>query len=203
VQFLGIRGDVKIPVGDLEALFAFPVRTMRVYIIIESGSQGCLDMMTDRAAEWEANNWHKLGGNPVQNQQLAERITAILTMFDIEFRKVKGHNNDEWNDLADKLAVEGRDEAGGLPRCAVGIQVATGTILFAERAMPSRISIPGLWLALQQDTSEILPPHEEYNLFKDNRSGSVSNMIEIGLSIWYEGFCTLFCLNRISAILPP
>jgi hypothetical protein len=56
-------------------------------------------------------------------------------MLNVEFRKVKGHNNDQWNDAADALAVRGRDGVMNWPKCSFGIIVQTGRITFPERAI--------------------------------------------------------------------
>jgi ribonuclease HI len=82
---------------------------VRGYAVLESDSQGCLDMMLGRGLKWEANNFTKLNGTRVKNQELVSSITARLRSFNVEFRKVKGHNDDPWNDTADTLADTGRD----------------------------------------------------------------------------------------------
>jgi ribonuclease HI len=53
----------------------------------------------------------KTGRRRPKEQTAGRRIAARLKPLYVEFRKVKGHSDDERNDVADGLAVKGRDEA--------------------------------------------------------------------------------------------
>jgi ribonuclease HI len=83
-------------------------------------------MMMEGAKIWEANGRRKPGGGGVKNKPQIEEIAARLKPLYVEFRKVQGHNGDEWNEVVDRLAVKGRDEAGGLPKCSFSVQVEQG-----------------------------------------------------------------------------
>jgi ribonuclease HI len=87
-----------------------PFSTNHAYVIIESNSQGCLDMMLGRGDQWEANNWRNPSGNQVQNQQFVERMTSALRLLSVEFRKVARHKGEERNEVVDILAVKGRND---------------------------------------------------------------------------------------------
>ena len=58
--------------------------------------------------KWRANGWRNAAKEPVKNQDLWEQILALYNPSTISISKVKGHENDQYNILADKLAVEGR-----------------------------------------------------------------------------------------------
>jgi ribonuclease HI len=62
---------------------------VRGYAVIESDSQGCLDMMMGKSQIWEAGNWIKLNGSRVKNQSLVSSISTKLRSFNVQFRKVK------------------------------------------------------------------------------------------------------------------
>jgi hypothetical protein len=98
-----------------------------------------------------------------------ERIATRLKLPQTEFRKVEGYKSDEWNTKADRLAVQGRDEPRGLPKCSFTVQIVTGTIRFKERAMSSGLTIQELWIMLQGETSEMLRDPGMYNVFKDRK----------------------------------
>jgi hypothetical protein len=123
-------------------------------------------MVMEGARVWEANGWRKIGGGDVKNRPLVEEIVARLKRLKIEFRKVAGHKGDPWNDKADRLAVQGRDEAGGLSKCRSTVETEEKTIPFKERAMSSGMDPAELWNILQRETSTILPEWTKYNIFK-------------------------------------
>jgi ribonuclease HI len=93
----------------------------RGYAVIESDSQGCLDVMMGRGDQWEADNYIRLDGSLVKNRELVQNITAKLRSFNVQFRKVEGHSGDQWNDAVDAFAVRGRDEAATWPKCTFDV----------------------------------------------------------------------------------
>jgi ribonuclease HI len=140
---------------------------VRGYAVLESDSQGCLDMMLGRGAKWEADNWTKLDGSLVKNRELVSSITARLRSFNVEFRKIKGHSNDQWNDSVDALAVQGRVEAESWPKCSFDVVTLERSISFRQRAMRAETQIPGFYQAFRMETSEKLPAYSDTKLFKD------------------------------------
>ncbi|MCP5369473.1 MAG: ribonuclease HI [Rickettsiaceae bacterium] len=60
---------------------------------------------------WKANNWKKSDNKPVKNLELWQDLDKELKKHDITWHWVKGHGNNEGNILADKLAVQGKEEA--------------------------------------------------------------------------------------------
>jgi ribonuclease HI len=145
---------------ELKALaegLAQPFFTNPVYLVIESDSARCLHMMMEGAKVCEANGWRKFGGGDVKNRPLVEEIAAKLKPLRVEFRKVAAHRRDQWNEKADRLAAQGRDEAGGLPKCRFTIETEERTIPFKERAMSPGAELEELWNTLQGEASTILP----------------------------------------------
>ena len=65
---------------------------------------------------WRRRGWKNSQKKPVANQDLWKPLVeAVTTRGDVSFVWVKGHSGDEWNDIADQLAVEaslGKGSAG-------------------------------------------------------------------------------------------
>ncbi len=74
---------------------------------IISDSTYVVNCFKDRWWEgWLKRGWTNSQKKPVANRDLWEPLIAEVRPRDIEFTWVKGHAGDEWNDLADRLAVE-------------------------------------------------------------------------------------------------
>jgi ribonuclease HI len=54
---------------------------------------------------WQARGWRKADKKPVLNVDLWQRLVPLLSKHDIEFRWVRGHNNNVENERCDLLAV--------------------------------------------------------------------------------------------------
>lgn len=53
---------------------------------------------------WQRNGWMTSSKKPVENRDLWERLLALSRTHQIEWIKVKGHSDDEWNNRCDELA---------------------------------------------------------------------------------------------------
>jgi ribonuclease HI len=53
---------------------------------------------------WQMNGWRNTKKEPVANQDLWERLVHFFEAPEVEFVKVKGHANNEWNNYVDGLA---------------------------------------------------------------------------------------------------
>jgi len=60
---------------------------------------------------WIENNWIGSNKKLVKNADLWQTLYSLTLKHDIEWRWVKGHDDNEGNIAADKLAVKGKDEA--------------------------------------------------------------------------------------------
>lgn len=56
--------------------------------------------------DWEKNNWKKSDNKPVLNVDLWQRLLNLTDVHKVEFIKVKGHADNEYNNICDKLATE-------------------------------------------------------------------------------------------------
>lgn len=63
---------------------------------------------------WYRRDWRTAAGKPVANRDLWEPLIARAVDAPVDFRWVKGHSGDRWNDVADSLATTAADS--GQPR---------------------------------------------------------------------------------------
>ena len=67
--------------------------------------------ITEWIHNWEKNNWRKSDNKPVKNSALWKNLQHEIEKHDIVWSWAKGHSENEGNDIADRLAVEGRELA--------------------------------------------------------------------------------------------
>lgn len=60
--------------------------------------------------KWMKNGWMTSQKKPVLNQDLWEKLIPYFQRPDISFCKVKGHANNQFNNIVDELAVSWRME---------------------------------------------------------------------------------------------
>lgn len=53
---------------------------------------------------WQRNGWLTAAKKPVENRDLWERLLELTRRHKVEWVKVKGHSDDEWNNRCDELA---------------------------------------------------------------------------------------------------
>ncbi|MBQ7410966.1 MAG: ribonuclease HI [Clostridia bacterium] len=54
---------------------------------------------------WKKNNWRTSGKDPVKNRELWEELYELTQKHKVEFIKVKGHSDNEFNNRCDYLAT--------------------------------------------------------------------------------------------------
>lgn len=55
---------------------------------------------------WVKNDWRTVDKKPVKNQELWEELYGLTKVHKVQFIKVKGHSDNEFNNRCDKLAVQ-------------------------------------------------------------------------------------------------
>lgn len=60
--------------------------------------------ITNWINNWKQNGWKNSKKQPILNQELWQELDILTQKHTIEWFWVKGHNNNELNELADKLA---------------------------------------------------------------------------------------------------
>ena len=88
------------------------VRAFDGPMTVVSDSTYVVNCFLDRWWEnWLRRGWVNSARKPIASRDLWEPlIDAYRTRGDVEFRWVKGHSGDQWNDRADLLAVEAATE---------------------------------------------------------------------------------------------
>lgn len=78
--------------------------------IIYSDSAYAINSFTVWSHGWEKNGWLKGDGQPPQNLKLVKTFYDLNKLYQIFLRKVKGHQDNKWNNLADELACKKEDK---------------------------------------------------------------------------------------------
>lgn len=55
---------------------------------------------------WLRNGWKNSKKEPVENQDLWKELWELMNKHKVEYIKVKGHSDNEWNNRCDELARE-------------------------------------------------------------------------------------------------
>ena len=82
-------------------------------IILHTDSSYVKNGITQWVHGWKRNGWCTADKKPVKNVELWQRLDALASRFEIEWRWVKGHNGDPGNEKADELANLGVEVALG------------------------------------------------------------------------------------------
>ncbi|MFD9127547.1 ribonuclease H [Kitasatospora sp. NPDC059571] len=105
----GALGHATNNVGELTALERLLDATDRdVPLEVRLDSTYTRDAVTTWLPGWKRNGWRTAGGKPVANQELIQRIDALLTDRDVTFVYVPAHqvDGDPLNAIADKAASD-------------------------------------------------------------------------------------------------
>ncbi len=63
--------------------------------------------------KWQKNGWRTANKKPVENQDLWKKLIEENKRHEVTWTKVKGHADDEYNNLVDGMAVAARLEKFG------------------------------------------------------------------------------------------
>jgi ribonuclease HI len=66
---------------------------------------------------WLKNNWRKNHNTPIKNADLWKKLYEKSKEHCIMWSWVKGHDDNEGNEIADKLAVKGKEAAIAVLKC--------------------------------------------------------------------------------------
>ena len=62
------------------------------------------------AQSWQKKNWKKSDGKPALNPYLWSRLLALAAQHELRYHWVRGHEDNEYNNRCDALAVEERSK---------------------------------------------------------------------------------------------
>ena len=77
---------------------------------MHTDSQYVREGITKYINNWKRNGWRTVSKQPVKNQDLWQRLEAARAPHEVHWHWVKGHSGHEFNDRADQLVREARDE---------------------------------------------------------------------------------------------
>ena len=81
------------------------------HVLIYTDSKYVQMGITTWIHNWVKNNWRTASNTQVKNSELWQRLLQLNQIHSIKWNWVKGHSVDKYNQLADRLAVKGRDLA--------------------------------------------------------------------------------------------
>ena len=74
-------------------------------VIIFTDSTYVKNGITEWIKKWENNGWKNANKKPVKNKDLWIKLNDLCKKYKIDWKWIKGHSNNEYNDLADDLAT--------------------------------------------------------------------------------------------------
>ncbi|WP_369061348.1 ribonuclease HI [Caulobacter sp. 73W] len=80
---------------------------------LHTDSQYVMKGVTQWIHGWKAKGWKTADKSPVKNEDLWKRLDAARARHDVDWRWVKGHAGNPYNEEADELARRGLKEALG------------------------------------------------------------------------------------------
>ena len=100
-------------VAELYAIYGAIYYITQIYpdqkiITIYTDSKYSIGCLTEWWYNWIKNGWKNSKGEPVSNKELIQTILSLSTGLKINYIHVKAHNGDKYNEMADRLANEGR-----------------------------------------------------------------------------------------------
>ncbi|MBM7365684.1 ribonuclease HI [Gordonia hydrophobica] len=87
--------------GAIEALNALKRRSS---VILYTDSSYVRNGITKWVAGWQRNGWKTASKQPVKNADLWKKLIEAEKNHEVEWRWVKGHAGDKYNEIADTLA---------------------------------------------------------------------------------------------------
>jgi len=77
---------------------------------MHTDSQYVREGITKYINNWKRNGWRTASKQPVKNQDLWRRLETARAAHTVRWHWIKGHSGDHFNDRADQLVREARDE---------------------------------------------------------------------------------------------
>ena len=77
-------------------------------LVIYTDSKYSIGCLTEWCYNWNKNGWINSKGETVANKELIQAILQLSRGLKIEYRHVRGHKGDYYNEWADRLANAGR-----------------------------------------------------------------------------------------------
>jgi hypothetical protein len=130
---------------------------------METDSQQCIDGLTTYRRRWGKNGWRKDDGNGVENAEIIMPLAKEIDQRNVGFQKVKMHSHDQWNDLADSLAVKDRDQQSK----EVDISLVFRAVISKREQFVGfeRMSIQDFWPKLVPKCGDVIRAPADYEIW--------------------------------------
>jgi ribonuclease HI len=92
--------ELKAVIEGLKAL------KKKMKVVVYTDSFYVKDGITKWIFNWKKNGWKSANKKPVKNVELWKELDEAARNFDVEWKWVKGHSGNKYNDIADQLAVD-------------------------------------------------------------------------------------------------
>ncbi len=86
------------------------------HVVVHTDSQYLKNGITRWSTGWVRKNWRNATGDPVANIDLWKRILAAAAIHRVDWNWVRGHDGNDMNERADRLATAVREAAFGSGR---------------------------------------------------------------------------------------
>jgi ribonuclease HI len=97
--------------GAIQALRAIQQeKSASSQLIIHTDSQYVKNGVTQWVHNWKKNNWKTSSKEPVKNQELWQELDQLNRQLNPQWKWVKGHAGNHWNERCDQLAVDARNQ---------------------------------------------------------------------------------------------
>ena len=106
-----LRGGSKETTSNQMELTAFieaikSVHLEKPQIELYSDSKYLIDGINSWLRNWKKRGWKTADNKPVKNLELWQEIDQLTQNINLKLIWVKGHNENKYNEMADKIAVE-------------------------------------------------------------------------------------------------
>jgi ribonuclease HI len=97
------------------AIEALSLLKMPCQVTLYTDSTYLRDGITKWISGWQARDWLKADGTPVENRDLWHALANAQAVHTVQWKWLRGHRGQRWNERADQLATEARKQLSGVP----------------------------------------------------------------------------------------
>ncbi len=110
-EIYGAMKDTTNNIMELTAVVeALKILKFKCNVKLYSDSAYVVNAFNNRWIEsWKKNGWKNASKEPVKNKELWEELYELTKKHNVEFIKVKGHSDNEFNNRCDELARKAID----------------------------------------------------------------------------------------------
>lgn len=82
----------------------------RSIVTLYTDSKYLINGITMWIRGWKRNGWLTKDGEPVKNRELWQQLDYLCSLHHVNWQWVRGHSGNRGNEIADALAVKGKEE---------------------------------------------------------------------------------------------